>query len=319
MSTSPQRSPDSPPAHLDVLYAWVLSLRLKTLPLACCGIVLGASLAAVSAEAVWRWETALAALSTALLLQIVANLANDYGDYVKAADTPERLGPRRGMQLGLIRPEQMRSAIVWASALAVLSGLVLMRLSCHSLVEVSVFLGLGLFSLIAAITYTVGRHAYGYHGLGDLSVLVFFGWVSVTGSFYLLAEGFEPRVLVPATACGLLSVLVLNINNLRDLEEDKKHGKITLAVRLGARGARFYHAALLLMALAGLALSAWLWMPVRPWVWLWLLAVPVAFRHLYATLAFTEAQDLRAGLATAVRINLLALGGFSLGLWARFA
>lgn len=302
-----------------MLYAWILSLRLKTLPLACCGIVLGASLAAADSAGVWHWGTALAALVTALLLQIVANLANDYGDYVKAADSPERLGPQRGIQLGLIRPAQLQNAIVWASGFAALSGLALVRLSCQSLAELFVFLGLGLFSLVAAITYTVGRHAYGYRGLGDFSVLVFFGWVSVAGSFYLLSKGFDLRVLMPATACGLLSVLVLNVNNLREMEEDKKHGKITLAVRLGARGARRYHIALLLAALALLAASAWMWTPLRPWVWLWLLALPLAVRHLRAALAIADPSAFRAELARAVQINLLALGGFSAGLWARFA
>ncbi|MDR1854104.1 MAG: 1,4-dihydroxy-2-naphthoate octaprenyltransferase [Azoarcus sp.] len=303
-------------ARLDLLYAWFISLRPRTLLLACCGIVLGGSLAGASEGAVeWRWSVFLAALATALLLQIVVNLANDYGDFAKEADTPERVGPLRGMQLGLIGPTQMRNAIVTACVCAVFSGLTLMALSCRTAAEFLFFLGLGAFSLIAAITYTIGRHAYGYRGLGDFSVLIFFGWVAVCGSFYLLCGHFEARAFVPATACGLLSVMVLNVNNLRDIDEDRKHGKITLAARLGPRRAQRYHVALGVAALLALTASAWLWMPQRPWVWLWLVAIPVCLRHLRATLTITDTRDFRFELPTVLKTNLLALGGFSLGLW----
>jgi len=302
-------------AGLDTIYAWIASLRLRTLPLACCGIVLGGSLAAVVGEGAWRLSVWVAALITAVSLQLLANLANDYGDCLKATDSPERVGPKRGMQMGLILPTQMRKALGLMIALTILSGSTLLALACHSFTDVLFFLGLGALSIVAAITYTVGRHAYGYHSLGDVSVLVFFGWVSVMGSFYLLAGHFDARVFIPATACGLLSVLVLNVNNLRDLEEDQRHDKITLAVRLGARGARFYHIALLIVSLACLLVAAWHWMPERPWVWLWALALPLFYQNLRASLRFREVAEFRLQLAVAVKINILALGGFAAGLW----
>ena len=305
----------TPPNGLDTAYAWIASLRLKTLSLACCGIILGGSLAAVAGEGAWRFSVWVTALITAVSLQLLANLANDYGDSLKASDSPERVGPKRGMQMGLILPAQMRWALALMIALAVLSGLTLLTLACHSFTDILFFLGLGALSILAAITYTVGRHAYGYHSLGDVSVLVFFGWVSVMGSFYLMTGHFDARVFIPATACGLLSVLVLNVNNLRDLEEDRRHNKITLAVRLGARGARFYHVTLLLAIVACLLLGAWHWMPERPWVWLWALALPLFYQNLRATLRFREAAEFQSQLAVAVKINILALGGFATGLW----
>lgn len=307
--------PMTTPAGLDTIYAWIASLRLRTLSLASCGIVLGGSLAAVAGENAWRLSVWIAALITAVSLQLLANLANDYGDYLKASDSPERVGPKRGMQMGIILPAQMRKALGLMTALTILSGLTLLALACHSFSDILFFLGLGALSIVAAITYTVGRHAYGYHSLGDVSVLAFFGWVSVIGSFYLLAGYFDARVFVPATACGLLSVLVLNVNNLRDLEEDRRHNKITLAVRLGSRGARFYHVALLLAILACLMAAAWYWMPERPWVWLWALALPLFYQNLRAALQFEETTEFRTQLAVAVKINILALGGFAAGLW----
>jgi len=300
---------------LSTTYAWIASLRLRTLSLACCGIVLGGSLAAVVGEGAWQFSVWAAALITAVSLQLLANLANDYGDCQKATDSPARVGPKRGMQMGLILPAQMRKALGLMIAFTLLSGSTLLALACHSLADVLLFMGLGALSIVAAIAYTVGRHAYGYHSLGDVSVLVFFGWVSVMGSFYLLVGHFDARTFVPATVCGLLSVLVLNVNNLRDLEEDRRHGKITLAVRLGMRGARFYHMLLLAASLLCLMAAAWHWMPERPWVWLWALALPLFYQNLRATLRFQKAAEFRSQLAVTVKINILALGGFAAGLW----
>jgi 1,4-dihydroxy-2-naphthoate octaprenyltransferase len=313
MSSQMPSISDNPPAKLDTIYAWMTSLRPQTLPLACCGIILGSSLAVVAGH--WRLDVFLFALVTATLLQLIANLANDYGDFMKAADTPARIGPRRGMHLGLILPTQMKKAIGLTTALAILSGLVLMVLACDALQSALFFLGLGGISIVAALTYTMGRHAYGYHSLGDLSVLIFFGWVSVLGSFYLQTGYIDPLVSIPATACGLLSVLVLNVNNLRDLKEDREHGKTTLAVRMGMRGARIYHAMIVMASLVCLTVSAYLWMPARPWVWLWILALPLFYRNLAAVLRFMDPAEIRAQLAIAVKLNIIALGGFAAGLW----
>jgi 1,4-dihydroxy-2-naphthoate octaprenyltransferase len=295
------------------LSAWILSLRLRTLPLACCGIVTGSALARASG-ATWQASVFWLALLTALLLQLLANLANDYGDVTKASDTPTRLGPRRGMQLGLISVAEMKRAL-WLTALLTLgAGSALIALACASTADLLLFLALGALSIIAALTYTLGRHAYGYHGLGDLSVLVFFGWVAVLGSYYLQARAFDPRILVPASACGLLCVLVLNVNNLRDLDDDRRHGKMTLAVRLGFRRACHYHLLLLAASFALITASASHWHDSHPWTWLFLLALPLFYQGAQAARHNREPVEFRAQLAVALKTGVVALGGFVAGL-----
>jgi 1,4-dihydroxy-2-naphthoate octaprenyltransferase len=301
------------PPKLDTIYAWIGALRLRTLPLACCGVVTGSALAVASGTA-WRGDVFWATLITAVLLQLLANLANDYGDFTKSADTPDRIGPKRGMQLGLISQAEMRKAIWLTALLTVLAGSIMLTIACHSLADGLIFLGLGVVSMVAALTYTVGRHAYGYYGLGDLSVLIFFGWVAVCGSFYLQTHQFDWQTLVPATACGLLSVIVLNVNNMRDLHEDRQNGKITLAVRLGARWARYYHLALLAASFAFLVWSARLLGYQRPWVWLFLMALPFFYKNAAAALRYREPEQFRSQLSVAIKISIVALGGLTLGL-----
>ena len=167
------------------------------------------------------------------MLQILSNLANDYGDAVKGSDKPDRIGPLRGMQKGVITPQQMKRALIVTVALICLFGLALLCAAWQSVGDFIGFLALGGLSIVAAITYTVGTRPYGYIGLGDISVLVFFGWLSVLGSWYLQAHNVEAAIFLPATACGLLATAVLNINNLRDIDSDRQNGKNTLAVRLG--------------------------------------------------------------------------------------
>ncbi|MDW9425157.1 1,4-dihydroxy-2-naphthoate polyprenyltransferase, partial [Yersinia enterocolitica] len=232
--------------------AWLESLRPRTLPLAFASIVTG------SALAVWldsfKPAVALLALLTAGLLQILSNLANDYGDAIKGSDTEERIGPLRGMQKGIITRHQMKVALIITVSLTVISGIALIAVACEKPSDVLGFLLLGLMAIVAAITYTVGSKPYGYMGLGDISVLVFFGWLSVAGTYYLQAGHFDSIVMLPATACGLLATAVLNINNLRDIENDKANGKNTLAVRLGPVVARYYHALLIVAAIFCLTL-----------------------------------------------------------------
>lgn len=196
--------------------AWLESLRPKTLPLAFASIVMGSAIA--SLQGVFHPLIALLALLTAGCLQILSNLANDYGDAEKGSDTPDRIGPLRGMQKGLITAAQMKRAIMLTIALTIVCGIALIAVACHKPSDVVGFLILGLLSIGAAITYTVGTRPYGYMGLGDISVLIFFGWISVAGTFYLQAGYFDWIVMLPATATGLLSTAVLNINNLRDIE-----------------------------------------------------------------------------------------------------
>ncbi|WP_414165352.1 1,4-dihydroxy-2-naphthoate polyprenyltransferase [Superficieibacter sp. BNK-5] len=256
--------------------AWLESLRPKTLPLAFSAIVVGTALA-------W-WQghfdplVAVMALVTAGLLQILSNLANDYGDAVKGSDKPDRIGPLRGMQKGAITQQQMKRALVITIVLTCVSGLALVAMAYQTMADFIGFLVLGCLSIIAAITYTMGNRPYGYIGLGDISVLIFFGWLSVMGSWYLQAHSLIPAIILPATACGLLATAVLNINNLRDITSDRENGKNTLVVRLGPVNARRYHSVLLFGALICLALFNLISLH-SPWGWLFILAAPMLFRQ----------------------------------------
>ena len=197
---------------------------------------------------------------TAMLLQILSNLANDYGDFKKGLDNPDRVGPQRVMQSGALTESQMRRGILVVGMLTMLSGgaLLLLAWSYFSWKELVVFAMLGLAAIAAALFYTLGKHPYGYHGLGDLFCFLFFGWVAVAGTFYLAANRFDPLVLLPATAMGLLSVAVLNINNMRDYENDQANGKNTLVVKLGLKTAFVYHVFLIVGAFVCLTVFLWL-------------------------------------------------------------
>lgn len=296
--------------------AWLESLRPKTLPLAFAAIIVGTALA-------W-WQghfdplVALLALITAGLLQILSNLANDYGDAVKAAINLTAL-PLRGMQKGVITQQEMKRALIITVVLICLSGLALVAVACHTLADFVGFLILGGLSIIAAITYTVGNRPYGYIGLGDISVLVFFGWLSVMGSWYLQAHTLIPALILPATACGLLATAVLNINNLRDINSDRENGKNTLVVRLGAVNARRYHACLLMGSLVCLALFN-LFSLHSLWGWLFLLAAPLLVKQARYVMREMDPVAMRPMLERTVKgallTNLLFVLGIFLSQWA---
>ena len=297
--------------------AWLESLRPKTLPLAFAAIIVGTALA-------W-WQgyfdplVALLALITAGLLQILSNLANDYGDAVKGSDKPDRIGPLRGMQKGVITQQQMKRALIVTVVLICLSGLALVAVACHTLADFVGFLVLGGLSIIAAITYTVGNRPYGYIGLGDISVLVFFGWLSVMGSWYLQAHTLIPALILPATACGLLATAVLNVNNLRDINSDRENGKNTLVVRLGAVNARRYHACLLMGTLVCLALFN-LFSLQSLWGWLFILAAPLLIKQARYVMREMNPAAMRPMLERTVKAalltNLLFVVGIFLSQWS---
>lgn len=197
---------------------------------------------------------------TAILLQILSNLANDYGDYVKGVDNAERTGPQRTLQSGALTKEQMGCGIIVVALITLLSGGVLLLLAWLHMgwKELLVFGALGIAAVTAALCYTLGKHAYGYRGLGDLFCFLFFGWVAVAGTFFLTANRFDPLVLLPATAMGFLSNAVLNINNMRDYENDKAKGKNTLVVKTGLKVAFAYHVLLIVGAFVCLTVFLWL-------------------------------------------------------------
>lgn len=291
--------------------AWLESLRPKTLPLGVIAIITGSALAYWTGH--FKFPVALLALITTGILQILSNLANDYGDAVKGTDTEARLGPLRGMQKGVITAAQMKKALILTVTLACLSGLALIIVACEKPEDIIGFLGLGVAAIIAAITYTVGKKPYGYLGLGDISVLIFFGWLSVIGTYYLQAGFFSPLTILPATACGLLSVAVLNINNMRDIENDILTGKNTLAVRLGPLKSRYYHATVITVAFLCLVLFTLLYL--HGWYsWLFLLSTPVLFMHIRRVLGDMTATGMRPLLEQMVKAALLVNILFSAGL-----
>lgn len=256
---------------------WLSAARPRTLPLALASIFMGSFLAAAAGG--FRWDVLGLAALTTILLQVLSNFANDYGDAVSGLDNAERTVATRAVQTGAITRRQMGRAIVAASLLAFVCGLVLLYVALGT-AEGRVwltFLGLGLLSILAAITYTVGKRPYGYAGLGDLSVLLFFGWVGVLGTYYLHTRQFDAALLLPATACGLLAVGVLNVNNIRDLDHDRRNGKNSVPVRLGKRRASVYHWLLLGGAVA-CALGYLGLQPHRGWAYLFLLTVPLLVR-----------------------------------------
>ena len=255
----------------NTLSVWLLAARLRTLPLACSSILLGAGLAAHRGA----FDGAIMGLSllTAILLQILSNLANDYGDAVSGADNAERIGPQRAVVSGLITLKAMRLAMGLTALAAVVSGLfLLVRAFGEQWLQILAFVGLGGAAIIAAITYTVGKTPYGYRGFGDISVFVFFGLLGVLGSYYLFTHTLQWDLLLPATACGLLATAVLNINNVRDIETDAASGKITLAVRLGRDRAIAYHWVLLGAALLT-TIAFLLTQHASPWAWIFLPAM----------------------------------------------
>ena len=224
--------------------AWLHAIRLRTLPLALSSILMGSCLAAYNQS--FRWDVFLLAALTTVFLQILSNLANDYGDSVHGADSQERQGPIRAVQSGVISLAEMKKAMILLSSLSLTSGLVLLYIALQDWKLFALFLALGVLAIIAAITYTSGKKPYGYAGLGDLSVFIFFGLLGVSGTYFLHALTFDWVILLPAVSLGLFSTAVLNINNIRDIESDTMAGKKSIPVRIGKKAALIYNWILIL-------------------------------------------------------------------------
>ncbi|MCD9471456.1 1,4-dihydroxy-2-naphthoate polyprenyltransferase [Photobacterium phosphoreum] len=293
------------------LTIWLDAARPKTLPLAIASIVCG------SAVAKWHgsFSASIAALAllTALLLQILSNLANDYGDAVKGTDNDDRLGPQRAMQSGLVTAATMRKAMIINIILTTISGLTLILIACKNPHDIVGFLVLGLLAIAASIAYTVGNKPYGYRGLGDLSVLIFFGWLGVAGTYYLQAGQIDSLIMLPATACGLLAVGVLNINNLRDIDNDKACGKQTLVVRMGPRWGRKYH--LILLSTSVIFFSLFALLEVKSlFGWLFILSLPLLINHGRQVYRSTDGAALRPMMATMVKCALITNLLFAVGM-----
>ncbi|RZJ71012.1 1,4-dihydroxy-2-naphthoate polyprenyltransferase [Flavobacterium sp.] len=228
---------------------WIEAARVRTLPLSVSGILIGCFYAMKDGD--FNWKIVIFALSTTLLLQILSNFANDYGDGVKGTDNEDRIGPTRAIQSGVISPAQMKRAIIVTSVITMISAVTLIYFSFKEkyLIYSLVFLFLGVLAVASAIRYTVGNTAYGYRGYGDLFVLIFFGYVSTLGIYFMFKKEIDPLLIMPATAVGFLSVGVLNLNNMRDEESDKKSGKNTIVVKIGGAAAKKYHFFLVVSAM----------------------------------------------------------------------
>ena len=228
-----------------MLKNWLEAFRLRTLPLALSCIGMGSFLAAFQGD--FSLSVCLLSLTTTLFLQILSNLANDYGDSIHGADSAEREGPQRSVQRGAISPKAMFNAIILFALLSFISGILLLHFSVGiGSKTFYVFLGLGIAAIAAAIAYTNGKRPYGYSGLGDLSVFLFFGLVGVCGTYFLHTESFEALILLPAASCGLFATGVLNVNNIRDIKSDQAAGKHSIPVRIGKKQAVSYHITLIL-------------------------------------------------------------------------
>ncbi len=261
---------------------WIRAFRLRTLPLALCSVGMGAILAYQygSLQKKIFWLT----IATTIFLQILSNLANDYGDARSGIDQA-RTGEQRMVQSGLISHKSMLKAIIVFVFLSLFSGIwLLYEAFFKNKVQIYHFLSflvVGLLAIVAAITYTVGKKPYGYVGLGDLAVLIFFGWVGVIGSFYLHTQEWKPLIILPATSCGLFSVAVLNINNIRDIGSDSRAGKNSIPVRLGKVKATWYHYFLLTFATL-LAIFYNLLISARFQAYLFLIILPLLWKNAWA-------------------------------------
>lgn len=224
---------------------WVKAARLRTLPLSFSGIIAGSSLAYQAG--VLQTDILLFALLTTLLFQVLSNFANDYGDGVKGTDNDKRIGPKRVLQSGLLSRSALKKGMILTAALALISSATLIYLAFDSWVYILLFLVLAVLSIWAAVAYTVGDHSYGYRGLGDLFVFLFFGLLAVLGTSFLYTKELEFDFLLVAVSIGLLATAVLNLNNMRDSENDQLSNKNTLVVNFGLKWAKKYHFCLIVI------------------------------------------------------------------------
>ena len=253
--------------------AWISAFRLRTLPLALSSIGMGGFLAAAAGK--FNVLIFVLCCMTTVFLQVLSNLANDYGDSVNGADHAERSGPKRSVQSGVISLRQMKRAVIFFVLLCLVSGVSLLLVSLGWNVKAFLFFfGLGVLCILAAIAYTMGKKPYGYAGLGDLSVLIFFGVIGVMGSLYLFTRHVSWPEIFPALTCGLFSIAVLNINNIRDIESDRKARKFSVPVRIGKKNAVIYHWLLLVGGLVTATVYAGLTYR-SPFQFLFLLTLPL--------------------------------------------
>lgn len=289
--------------------AAIQSMRLRTLPLSAAGVILGILLATAS----WKVDfwTALLVVATTLSLQILSNLSNELGDVLRGTDTADRQGPQYGLNAGAITIPEMKVLIGIFVGVCILSGTAMTWRAFGTLFELTpiLVLMLGAFAIMGAMRYTLGRNPYGYRGLGDFYVFLFFGLVSVLGSYFVctMGAGLHWKLLLPSSAIGFFSVGVLNVNNIRDMKTDAVN-RVTVAIRLGVHRARIYQTVLIVLGWACMVAYCLLCWP-SVWHWLWALTLPLYILHLRGVWT-------REDRALDPMLPLLVLSTFALSLLA---
>jgi 1,4-dihydroxy-2-naphthoate octaprenyltransferase len=286
---------------------WIQAARLRTLPLSVSGIIVGTALA--KKQGFFEVGIFVLALLTTIGFQVTSNFANDYGDGVKGTDNADRIGPARALQSGLLSRPVLKKGIIVSIIISMLLAMTLiyMAFGTENLIYILLFFFLGILSIWAALKYTIGSNAYGYMGLGDVFVFLFFGLLGVLGSMFLYTKALDWVSLLPAVAIGLLCVGVLNLNNLRDVVSDKKHGKNTLVVLMGFANGKWYH--FLLIFIAFLCFLGYIWIENVSWTnsYFMLAFVPILI-HLVTVMKTQEPGELDGEL------KKLALSTFALAL-----
>jgi 1,4-dihydroxy-2-naphthoate octaprenyltransferase len=292
--------------------AWISALRLRTLPLALASIGMGSFLAA--ADHVFKLEVLVWAGLTTIFLQILSNLANDYGDSVNGADSEHRIGPERAVQSGVISIGEMKIGILTFVLLSLVSGIILLSETVGLGTSLFYwFLGFGVLSITAAYTYTAGNRPYGYAGFGDIMVLIFFGVLGVGGSYFLYALQIDYIIILPAISMGTLATGVLNINNIRDIDADTKAGKNTIPVRFGKKNAIIYHWLLIIIAIISAAAYIFL-QGTSIYNLIWLPGLPLLFVNGYKVATTPLQKDLDPYLKQLALSTLLFMITFGLAI-----
>ena len=297
---------------------WLKAFRLRTLPLALSSIILGSFLA--YASGFYNWKVTVLAVFTTIFLQVLSNLANDYGDTVSGVDNENRVGPTRSMQAGEISKKEMKTALIIFILLSLISGLWLIYEGTKGLYlgYGLIFFLLGIAAIGAAIKYTMGKNPYGYMGLGDVFVFLFFGLTGVLGTFYLHTHQMNWEIILPASTIGFLSTAVLNLNNMRDRINDKASGKNTLVVKLGIEKAKIYHFSIVILAI----LSALVFTIINYFSWyqlIFLVVLPVLINNLRIVYHHKNPASLDPELKKIALGTLLFAVTFGLGLILEYA
>lgn len=294
--------------------AWIKAFRLRTLPLALSSIFMGSFLAAFFGR--FQWPVFVLACVTTLFLQVLSNLANDYGDAVSGMDNDSRVGPQRMVQSGRISAKAMKKMMGIFVLLSLCSGLLLIWFVFGGFGgwQEVLFVCLGMGAIGASIKYTVGKNPYGYRGMGDIFVFLFFGIVGVVGTFVLHTGLWCPTVIFPAASVGLLSTAVLNLNNLRDAESDKAYGKKTMVVLLGSDIAKKYHYMLMAIAFLFLIMFATFRFD-HIWQWGFIILIPLYYRNLQAVKknespALLDPELRRTALTTLITVLVFGVSLF---------